>query len=142
MAAQGLDLAGVDLAGVDLEWGEVLPTSGRGRAPRPEANPPVRVRRGRAALVAFAMSAVVAVGAAGAAAGSPAAPPGADPGAATTVVVAPGDTLWGLAARHAPPGADPQAWALRVMSDNGVDAGALVPGSVLVIPDDGSGNGP
>jgi len=124
-------------AGLDLAWGEVLPTSGRGRAPRPEASTVPRtlrrrVRRGRAALVAAALSAVVAVCGAGAAAGSSAAPP--DPGATTRVVVAPGDTLWTLAARHAPEGTDPQAWAVRVVADNGVDAGALVPGSVLNVP--------
>jgi hypothetical protein len=98
------------------------------------------VRRGRAALVAATLSAVVAVGGAGAAAGSAAAPP--DPVATTRVVVAPGDTLWTLAERHAPEGADPQAWAARVVADNGVDAGALVPGSVLIVPivRDDSGN--
>ncbi len=134
-------------AGLDLGWGEVLPTSGRGRAPRPEANSRPRttrrrVRRGRAALVAATLSAVVAVGGAGAAAGSSAAPP--DPGATTRVVVAPGDTLWTLAARHAPEGTDPQAWAVQVVADNGVDAGALVPGSVLIVPivPDDSGNAP
>jgi hypothetical protein len=130
---------------VDLERDEVLQTSGRGRAPRPEANPrvgrrssrPLRRHRPRARRPALAMllTAVVAAVWIGVADGSAAAPPGAAPGAATAVlVVAPGDTLWELASAHAPAGADPQAWAAAVAARNHIDGGALEPGTVLEVP--------
>jgi len=119
---------------LDLHGQGVRQTSGRGRAPRPEANPAGRRRtswrvRRRAVVLAATLSAMVAAGTA-AAATRPAPPPGPS----TSVVVAPGDTLWGLAQRHAPPGTDRHAWAARVLTDNGVDARALAPGSVLVVP--------
>ena len=123
---------------VDPVRAGVLQTSGRGRAPRPEANPADRAGRLRVrrtlVLSALLLTVVVAAVGIGAAAGSAAVPPGAAPGATTTVVVAPRDTLWTLAAAHAPEGVDPGRWAAEVAEANGVDAGALVPGAVLVLP--------
>lgn len=51
-----------------------------------------------------------------------------------TVVVRPGDTLWGLAEAHRPDGVATSAvvdWAVR---HNGLDTGALVAGQSLVLP--------
>jgi len=58
----------------------------------------------------------------------------ATPAATTTVVVAPGDTVWSVAARHAPRGVDVQTFVAEVVRANAVDPAALVPGSTLEVP--------
>ncbi len=50
-----------------------------------------------------------------------------------TYVVRQGDTLWAIASRIAPAG-DPRPVIQAIQDANGVDAGSLVPGSVLRIP--------
>jgi hypothetical protein len=57
-----------------------------------------------------------------------------DAPATRTVVVGEGDTLWWIAARHAPAGEDLRGYIDEVRSLNGVEARALVPGSVLRLP--------
>jgi nucleoid-associated protein YgaU len=49
-------------------------------------------------------------------------------------VVREGDTLWSIARRLAP-GEDPRPLVDAISAANGVEAGALVPGQTLVIPD-------
>jgi nucleoid-associated protein YgaU len=49
------------------------------------------------------------------------------------VVVREGDTLWSIA-RQVRPDADPRATVAAIVSANGVDPGALVPGRSLVVP--------
>jgi len=49
-------------------------------------------------------------------------------------VVAPGDTIWDLAAPHVPEGMDLQSYVAEVIMRNEVDPGALEPGSVLDLP--------
>jgi Tfp pilus assembly protein FimV len=49
------------------------------------------------------------------------------------VVVREGDTLWSIA-RAVRPDADPRATVEAIVSSNGVDAGALVPGQSLAVP--------
>jgi Tfp pilus assembly protein FimV len=56
------------------------------------------------------------------------------PRPAAAVRVAPGDTLWGLAARHAPPGTDPRVWIFRTERLNGLAGAELRPGEVLRLP--------
>ena len=51
-------------------------------------------------------------------------------------VVRPGDTLWSIAGR-VDPSSDPRPVVDAIMRANGVDAGALVPGQTLQIPDVG-----
>jgi Tfp pilus assembly protein FimV len=53
----------------------------------------------------------------------------------TTYLVRAGDTLWSIAKDVAPSG-DPRALVDAISAANGVDAGGLVPGRVLVIPAD------
>jgi LysM repeat protein len=48
-------------------------------------------------------------------------------------VVQRGDTLWSIAVSRAP-GTDPRRMVRAIVDANQVDAGALVPGQVLVIP--------
>ena len=55
------------------------------------------------------------------------------PAARTSYVVRGGDTLWSIAERVAP-GEDPRPLVDAIVTENRVDAGALVPGSTLVIP--------
>ncbi|HWB71613.1 MAG TPA: LysM peptidoglycan-binding domain-containing protein [Egibacteraceae bacterium] len=62
-----------------------------------------------------------------------AAPPSAAR-AALTVVVAPGDTIWELAATHLPAGEDLGAYVAEVVAFNGVEASRLQPGTVLRLP--------
>jgi hypothetical protein len=54
----------------------------------------------------------------------------------STVIVQPGDTLWGLAAAHAGPSADVQEIVDRITDTNHLQSGALQPGERLRIPDD------
>jgi hypothetical protein len=49
-------------------------------------------------------------------------------------VVAPGDTVWELAAPHVPEGGDLQSYVAEVVLLNRIDPGALEPGSVLDLP--------
>ncbi|MFA1545835.1 LysM peptidoglycan-binding domain-containing protein [Actinomadura chokoriensis] len=100
--------------------------------------PPIRLtRRGRAVLVAFAATLTLValwltVGP-GAFAGSaeghddPARP-------ARTVVVEPGETLWGIASA-ADPGADPRRTVQRIMDLNGLGGDPTVrPGQEILLP--------
>jgi nucleoid-associated protein YgaU len=59
---------------------------------------------------------------------------GLQPVAARGYVVRGGDTLWAIAERIAP-GSDPRGVVDAIAEANAVDAGALVPGQTLVIPD-------
>lgn len=67
----------------------------------------------------------------GPASGAPAVEAGAPP---VRAVVGPGDTIWDLAAPHVPEGMDLQTYVAEVIVHNGVDPGALEPGSVLDLP--------
>ncbi len=60
-------------------------------------------------------------------------PPGTAPVAQHHYVVRPGDTLWSIA-RTLAPGSDPRPMVDAIASANGVEAGALIPGSTLVLP--------
>ncbi len=51
-----------------------------------------------------------------------------------TVVIAPGETVWDIAYDYAPDGQHPQAYIAEVLRHNGVDAGAVAPGTVLRLP--------
>ena len=51
-----------------------------------------------------------------------------------TVVVAPGQTLWDIAARYAPADRDITGFAAEIAELNDVDALAVQPGSPLVVP--------
>jgi Tfp pilus assembly protein FimV len=91
-----------------------------------------RVRRRRVGL-AVLLSLALAVGLPAAAG---AVRTGADPMRPVLprrYVVAPGDTLWRIATR-ADPGRDPREVIDQIERDNAVDAGALQPGRVLVLP--------
>jgi hypothetical protein len=96
---------------------------------------PIRLtRRGRAVLV-LAVTGGLLGGAISVAessfAGSGARPPAAPQ--LRQVVVAPGDTLWGIAAAAAP-GADPRQMVQRITDLNGLTDAPLVPGQQLVLP--------
>jgi Tfp pilus assembly protein FimV len=88
-----------------------------------------RVRRRRATLAVC----VVLVGAAWAGpalrALAPDAPVRVD---RTGYVVRRGDTLWSIA-RHLSPSSDPRSIVDSLSADNGISAGELVPGQVLVV---------
>jgi hypothetical protein len=56
-----------------------------------------------------------------------------------TVVIGPGETLWDVASRYVPDGRDRTAWVAEVAADNGVDAGALRPGTPVAVPIEGAG---
>ena len=91
-----------------------------------------RVRRRRTTLAVC----VVLVGAAWAGpalrAMTPEAPVRVD---RTAYVVRQGDTLWSIA-RHVSPGVDPRSIVDSLSADNGISAGELVPGQVLVVSAD------
>jgi nucleoid-associated protein YgaU len=55
--------------------------------------------------------------------------------ARSSYVVREGDTLWSIARRVSPAG-DPRPIVDRLATVNGVDAGALVPGQILLVPAD------
>jgi nucleoid-associated protein YgaU len=92
-----------------------------------------RVRWGR--IVGLAAAAAVAVGAAGGAAhaggGSAEARPRRD--GVRPYVVAPGDTLWGIAVRIAGRDADPRPVVEAIAAANHT-SGELTPGQVLELP--------
>lgn len=98
---------------------------------------PIRLtRRGRAVLVGLAATVTLValwltVGP-GAFAGDGG--HGGPPGPARTVVVGPGDTLWGIAAA-ADPGTDPRRTVQRIMDLNGLGGDPVVrPGQEIRLP--------
>jgi len=90
-----------------------------------------RVRRRR--LAAVLTIAVVGAAWAPATAGVLGAGQDAERVARSSYVVREGDTLWSIAERLAP-GTDPRPVVDAVVLANRVDAGALVPGRILIIP--------
>ncbi|MFC5999003.1 LysM peptidoglycan-binding domain-containing protein [Quadrisphaera sp. GCM10027208] len=94
---------------------------------------PLRItRRGRLTLmlVLSAVLAVAGLGAAGQAlAGPDAAPPPMD-----TVVVLPGDTLWGIASGVAAPGEDVRDVIVEIRTLNGLSTSAVNVGQELLVP--------
>lgn len=85
------------------------------------------------------VSAIVALGIpAGQAVGASSSQGGADRGGRAavprSVVVRPGDTLWGIAATLVGPAGDPRPLVDAIARANGVDPGEIRPGHVLVIP--------
>lgn len=105
-------------------------------APTPPTPPAVFWRRRLLVLLLVVAVAAGAVTAARAALASPPAPAG--PALEVAVVVAPGDTLWDFAGRYAPADVDRAGWVARVADRNGVDAGALRPGTSLLVPVSGA----
>ncbi len=102
-------------------------------------HPPIRLtRRGRAVLVGFAATVPLValwltVGP-GAFAGAGEGDRGGPSGPPRTVVVGPGDTLWGIASA-ADPGADPRRTVDRIMDLNGLRGDPVVrPGQELRLP--------
>ncbi|MFW5898977.1 MAG: LysM peptidoglycan-binding domain-containing protein, partial [Jiangellaceae bacterium] len=62
-----------------------------------------------------------------------------EPAETATVVIRPGDTLWGLAGDLAP-GADRRVTVDQITELNGLpSAGEITPGDVLVVPATGHG---
>lgn len=57
-----------------------------------------------------------------------------DAKAVVRVVVQPGDTVWALGRAHLPDGEHLQRYVARIIAVNRIEAGALVPGSVLSLP--------
>lgn len=51
-----------------------------------------------------------------------------------TVVVAPGETVWDIANQYVPDGTHPQAYVADVLRYNDVEAGSVLPGTVLRLP--------
>lgn len=96
-----------------------------------QAGPSLRLtRRGRLAIVALAALALLVLGPWRAMAGAPA---GTIPTGWTTVTVAPGDTLWGIA-EATDPGADPRALIAEIKEANHLPASELTPGQQLAVP--------
>ena len=81
---------------------------------------------GRALLLAV-LAVSIGWGLAGGAGASPASV------AAATVVVAPGDTVWGIAARH-PAGGDIRDEVARILAANRLSSPVIQPGEILVLP--------
>jgi hypothetical protein len=102
--------------------------------PAPAPTPPhvFWLRRALALLAAIGLV-IAMVGAAGAIR-SVTAP--AEPTARTnlTVVIAPGQTLWDIAARYAPADRDVTGFAAEIAELNDVDALSVQPGTPLVVP--------
>ncbi|MFS0705195.1 LysM peptidoglycan-binding domain-containing protein [Cellulomonas sp. 179-A 9B4 NHS] len=106
--------------------------AGRAAAGRTAVEGPLRLTaRGRA--VVWGLAVALATGVGGAAVSAQA----DGPRAATEVqrvVVAPGQTLWGLAAEVAAPGEDVRDVVLRLMELNELPAGGLQAGQTVVVP--------
>lgn len=92
----------------------------------------VRRRRVTLALVVVGLAAIVS-GPVANAVGLSGSDEGMAPVARRTYVVRDGDTLWSIAARVAH-GDDPRPLVDAIATENGVTAGALVPGMTLAIP--------
>ena len=102
--------------------------------PRKSRTSPATFRRRRIALAVLALGVVVVTGQAGAAlGGSTLAAPERRPSltASHTVVVQPGDTLWGIAHRMAP-NDDPRPIVDALTAAYG--SGPLTPGEILRLP--------
>ncbi len=56
------------------------------------------------------------------------------PVAPIQVVVQPGDTIWDMARQHAPAGMSTLEYVMLVEQHNDVRSGALLPGTVLELP--------
>jgi nucleoid-associated protein YgaU len=96
----------------------------------PTRRPGVRLtRRGRVVLLALAL-ALAAIGVVLAAPASEAAGP---EGAAPTVVIRPGDTLWSITGRYLP-SKDPFATIEEIRRLNGLDGYTIQPGKRLALP--------
>jgi len=89
-------------------------------------------RRGRLALTLATAGCVLAI-AGLAVASSSSTPEASAPTTATSVVVAPGDTLWDLALR-ADPQADPRVTVARIVELNNLSGGHIQPGQQLQLP--------
>jgi hypothetical protein len=103
----------------------------RARPQRPSAAT-LRRRRLATVLATLCVLAACAIAARSTPSTSAAPVPAAPPPA--TVVIAPGDTLWDLAAAHAPPQVDVASYAAAVAAHNGLDARRLQPGDAVELP--------
>ena len=98
------------------------------------ANPVRLTRRGRAVVVATLTGGLLAGAGSLASASFAGSERGAPPAPQLRhVIVQPGDTLWGIAARTAP-GVDPRATIQRISDLNGLSSGSLRAGQQLVLP--------
>ena len=102
-------------------------TSAPRQAPRRRRNVLLR-RRIAAALTVIAL--IMALGVTWAMR-SEAAPDGI---VEATVVVAPGETVWDIANQYVPDGTHPQTYVAHVLRYNDLEAGAVLPGTVLRLP--------
>ena len=103
-------------------------------APLPHTLQPLRLRWDRVAALAVVLL-LLAWLLAGAMAGRSDADPG--PVAPVQVVVQPGDTIWDMARQHAPAGMATLEYVMLVEQHNDVRSGALIPGTVLLLPQSG-----
>ena len=94
----------------------------------------LRARRGVALVSAIVALAIPAGRAVGASSSQEAADHGGRAAVPRSVVVRPGDTLWGIAAALVGPAGDPRPLVDAIARTNGVDPGEIRPGQVLVIP--------
>lgn len=109
--------------------------AGRHGTEAAEPQRPLRLtRRGRAVVWALGASLAAAVG--GAAVSAQADGPASQAVEVQRVVVAPGDTLWALAAGVAAPGEDVRDVVLELMSLNRLPSGGLQAGQTIVVPVD------
>ena len=102
----------------------------RARVARRNARRGLRLTtRGRIVLVVLLalLAALVAVGI------DAAATDGAATGTYATVIVQPGDTLWGMA-HELSPGDDPREIVQRLLDLNGLTSPIIVPGQELAVP--------
>lgn len=107
----------------------------RWRGASTETLPPLRLtRRGR--VVVWALGVALATGVGGAALTAQADGPVSQALEVQRVVVAPGDTLWGIAAGVAAPGEDVRDVVLELISLNRLPSGGLQAGQTIVVPVD------
>ncbi len=107
---------------------EVPARRSAGAQTRPAPGALRMTRRGRLVVLAVALLVVLLPGAWRAMATAQVEGP-----STVAVTVAPGDTLWGIAAAI-DPGADPRALIAEIRELNGLTQSGLVPGQVLVVP--------